>query len=410
MRENDRWDYDYDERRDAPWESTPRRRGGGGRGFVLFLCLLICITSLAVTLRLTQRFSPSGSDHQTEEPSVSVPATIPTDGPLGTDELERAPTGDGTVLTISAVHTGELTLQEIYKKAIPSVVSVTCYATGSQSIGTGVIFSSDGYILTNQHVIDGGTRATVTLQDERSFDALLVGADSQNDLAVLKIDATGLTPAEFGDSSLLEVGDTAVAIGNPLGTELRGTMTDGIISAINRNVNVSGRMMTLIQTNAALNSGNSGGPLLNVYGQVVGINTMKMMSSYTSTVEGLGFAIPISTAKPIVDELIASGRVEGRPALGITVYTISEGEAAFYNTDAGVYVESVDERSDAYTAGLRAGDRILSANDTDIASSDDLELVKEGLAPGDTITLKVLRNGEELTIPVTLMDQTVFED
>lgn len=410
MRENHSWDFDYDGRRDAPWESTPRRQGGGGRGLVLFLCLLICITSLAVTLSLTQRFTPSGGGRAEETPAVSVPATVPTDGPLGTDELERAPTGDGTVLVISEAGTEALTLQDIYKKAIPSVVSVECFSSGSRSVGTGVVMTSNGYILTNQHVIDGGSRATVTLQDERSFDALLVGSDSQSDLAVLKIDASGLTSAEFGDSSLLEVGDAAVAIGNPLGTELRGTMTDGIISAINRNVRVSGRTMTLIQTNAALNAGNSGGPLLNAYGQVVGINTMKMMSSYTSTVEGLGFAIPISAAKPIVDELIARGRVEGRPALGITVYTISAGEAAFYNMEAGVYVESVDERSDAFTAGLRAGDRILSANGTDVASSDDLELVKQDLQPGDTVSLRVLRDGEELTVPVTLMDQAVFQD
>ena len=206
------------------------------------------------------------------------------------------------------------------------------------SLGTGVVMSEDGYIITNSHVIEGCGAVDVVLQDERVFQALLVGQDAQSDLAVLKIACAGLTPAQFGDSTLLEVGDAVAAIGNPLGEELRGTMTDGIISAINRDVNVDGYTMVLLQTTAALNSGNSGGALINDRGQVVGITNLKMRA-YDNTVEGLGFAIPTTTVKTVVDALIAHGRVEGRPTIGITGYTVTEELAEEYGCPRGVAVQ-----------------------------------------------------------------------
>ena len=191
-----------------------------------------------------------------------------------------------------------LSLQEIYAKNIDSVVSITCSRRNGSSTGTGVIFSDQGYIVTNYHVIEDARSMTVLLTDERQFDAVLVGADSVSDLAVIYVEAADLIPAEFGDSTAMRVGDSVAAIGDPLGSEFRGTLTNGIVSAINRDVSVGGRTMTLIQTNAAINSGNSGGPLINCYGQVIGINTLKIGDNASSAgVEGLGFAIPSATVK-----------------------------------------------------------------------------------------------------------------
>ena len=222
---------------------------------------------------------------------------------------------------------GGLSLQEIYAASIPSVVSISTDC-GS---GTGVVLSQNGYLVTNAHVVDGAKTIRVRLTDDREFTARILGMDDVSDLAVLDIDATDLTPARFGDSDSLRVGDSVVAIGDPLGSELRGTMTNGIISAINRDVVVDGRTMSLIQTNAALNSGNSGGPLIDCYGQVIGINTMKI-GTFTDTagVEGLGFAIPSTQVKEIVDQIITQGYVSGRPTLGIYGETLSSFYQHYY--------------------------------------------------------------------------------
>jgi serine protease Do len=199
-----------------------------------------------------------------------------------------------------------------------------------------------------------------------------------------------------------------------MGIELRGTMTDGIISAINRDISVDGKRMTLLQTNAALNAGNSGGPLINMYGQVIGVNIAKLSSSMTdvssTSIEGLGFSIPISSAKTIVDELIQQGYITGRTAVGITAYGISEEEAAFYQTVAGLYVESVDNRSDAYAQGLKPGDIIVEVNGTAITSTDELENAKKDLVVGDTLSLRIYRDGMYLSLDVTLMDKITFAD
>ena len=249
----------------------------------------------------------------------------------------------------------------------------------------------------------------VVLQDERVFQALLVGQDAQSDLAVLKIDCAGLTPAQFGDSTLLEVGDAVAAIGNPLGEELRGTMTDGIISAINRDVNVGGYTMVLLQTTAALNSGNSGGALINDRGQVVGITNLKMRA-YDNTVEGLGFAIPTTTVKTVVDALIAHGRVEGRPTIGITGYTVTEELAEEYGCPRGVAVQSVREGSDAQRQGVLPNDVIVAVNGETITDMDQLQAIKEGLAVGDVLTFRLWRGGHYLERDVALVDQYTLEE
>ena len=272
--------YYYDQTGEAP-RSTPapifagrRRRWSGAAAVLLFLLTMALLGGLTAAAGLWSHSRleelPALAD------STWQPLPVREELPEETT-VERAPTGDGTTLTISPLPSGGAhSLQEIYRENIASIVSIRGSKGDGMSLGTGVVMSEDGSIITNSHVIEGCGAVDVVLQDERVFQALLVGQDAQSDLAVLKIDCAGLTPAQFGDSTLLEVGDAVAAIGNPLGEELRGTMTDGIISAINRDVNVDGYTMVLLQTTAALNSGNSGGALINDRGQVVGITNLKM--------------------------------------------------------------------------------------------------------------------------------------
>jgi serine protease Do len=300
----------------------------------------------------------------------------------------------------------ELSYEEIYADNINSVVSLRCYlGDGTGCTGTGIILSEDGYLVTNEHVIESAEECVVVLQDDTTYEAQLVGMDEESDLAVLKIDAHGLTPAVFGDAEEMVVGNACVAIGNPLGETFRGTMTTGIISALNRNVSVSGHYMTLIQTDCAINSGNSGGPLINLYGQVIGICNMKMMSTST-TVEGLGFAIPTNTVKTIVNKLLSQGEVV-RAMLGITAYNLDQSQCRSYGIDGGIMVVQVSSEADAYAKGIRNGDVIIAANGIPISSVNQLNTMKADMSPGDVLTLTLLRDGEELDVDVILMEQSV---
>lgn len=293
-----------------------------------------------------------------------------------------------------------LTYQEIYTRVLPSVVTITVYNDTSGAYATGIILSEDGYILTNQHVVACQTNAQVTTMDNVTYDALLVGEDPNTDLALLKIDAAGLTPAEFADSNEIMVGDECFAIGNPLGITYRASFTNGIISAVSRNVNMNDYTMDLIQTNAALNSGNSGGPLINVYGQVIGVNNMKLVDTEV-TVEGMGFAIPSATAKRITDSLIQYGEVE-HPLIGITCYAVTAGDYEGNEID-GVYVYTVSAGSDAAAKGLTEGDIITHLNGTRIYQVSDIDLT--GLRVGDAITVTVYRAGETFDITFQLVEQ-----
>ena len=351
---------------------------------------------------------PEAAASNSDAPQSGAPASKPESG---------AYVGSGTKLNIVSApqssdttfsdEEGALCLQDIYSRVIDSVVSISSMTSSGTSSGTGIIMSSDGYVITNHHVISGALVISVLTNDNREFEAALVGSDEMSDLAVLKIDARGLQAAEFGDSSKLRVGDSVVAIGDPLGVQLRGTMTNGIISAINRDLTVGDRTMTLIQTNAAHNNGNSGGPLINCYGQVIGINTVKMSSYYTAsaTVEGLGFAIPISVAKPIIDELIENGYVAGRPAIGISGDSLPTYYRAYYRLPDGVYVTSVNDGSDAKAKGIREGDIVTAINGEVISSIDDLNTIKNQYAAGDEVTLTIYRSGAYYEVTVTLVDQ-----
>ena len=300
---------------------------------------------------------------------------------------------------------GGLSLQQIYSKAIPSVVSVSCKTVTGTSTGTGVILSADGYVVTNSHVVNGALSVEIILEDGSVLAAAVIGADTVSDLAVLHVESTTLTPAEFGDASALRVGDSVVAIGDPLGIELRGTMTDGIVSAINRDISTEGRTMTLIQTNAALNSGNSGGPLLNCYGQVVGINTMKIGNYMSdSGVEGLGFAIPSTTVKEVVDQLIANGYVSGRAALGIAGEEISAFDQMYYRIPRGIYITEVEQGTDAAAKGLLPGDILLQVESTRITDLNSLKVLLYSYKAGDEVSVVIYRNGTQQTLKIKLAE------
>ena len=371
------------------------------KGLWIFLACLAVIVLLAVAGRfLVDRFAPPAQNYFEWDPEEKRNTE-----PSGDITIPTIPAGQGGQLRLTRDHGETLTAQEIYRQVNPSVVTVMANLGDSMSVGTGVIFSEDSYIVTNYHVLEGGSECYISLDTGELYEARYVEGDAANDLAVLKIDGMDLPPAEFGDSDLLTVGDEVYAIGNPLGVELRGTLTDGIVSAINRDVWVDGRTMTLIQTNAALNSGNSGGPLINEYGQVVGINVIKMTSRY-SNVEGLGFAIPTASMERIVNDLLTYGEIKPEPLLGVTVMRTAE-EAA--EGVWGLRVDSVTTGGAGDLAGIRKGDFILTADGEELTTSQDLLRVRRHFHVGDSLGMTIWRDGEVLEVTLELKDAVKAE-
>ena len=433
--------------------NQPPKKPSGGK---TFLKVVAAVAALAiVSVSSVEMYKLFGKENTARELSSSAEqektitetkAVTAKDEEAGTTEAatEAATTAaaNSSASWLSmAAPADALTIPEIVEKALPSAVGIsstfeyTSSGGGSywgfnfydnyggqgstqqfQATGSGIVMSEDGYIITNAHVIyddesqyqaGKATAVSVVMGDENKteYEAEIVGYDLQTDLAVLKIDAHGLTAAEFGDSNELKVGELVVAIGNPLGFELYGTTTCGIVSALNRQVTINEKEMTLIQTDAAINSGNSGGPLLNAYGQVIGINSAKMGSTYGSaSVEGLGFAIPISDAKDIVDSLINNGYVTGRPQFGITGVTVTEADADRFNLPQGVYVYAVGDGSAAALAGMRQGDIITAIDGKSITTMDELNEIKNQHNAGDTVSLTISRSGETIEVHVTLQE------
>ena len=299
----------------------------------------------------------------------------------------------------------ELSLQELYAACADSIVGITAYPEDQDGYywGTGVIADEAGLIVTNAHVIEGCASAEVTLYNNESYEALLVGADAVSDLALLKIDCSGLPAASFGDISSLSVGDPVAAIGNPLSEEFRSTLTNGIISAIDRGMDYNGHTMSLLQTNAAINQGNSGGALFNMYGQVVGITNMKMMS-YFSSIEGIGFAIPSSTVKAVVDQLAENGEVRGRPSIGITVGAIPQEAVENYELPEGLYISAMAENSDAAAQGIREGDILLAIDGQSVSTTEEVAAIRDTRGVGDSLRFTIWRQGETFDVDVRLMD------
>ena len=375
----------------AALRSVKRRGAFRGRraGLYKFLICVAVLAGLAAGARAMDWFYydwyqdewwPGEAVHETETAEITIPGW---------------PVDQGAGLSVSRDQGEPLTAQEVYRLLNPAVVTVQCATGEGISVGTGVIFSEDGYIITNHHVVRGGSECYVTLDTGQTMEVCFVAGDEDSDLAVLKVPPRelrllpdeALPYASFGDSEKLVVGDPVYAIGAP--RRLRGTLTNGIISAIDRDVEVEGRTMTLLQTNAALNSGNSGGPLINDRGRVIGINVAKYMSGQDS-VEGLGFAIPSAHLERIVNDLLKWGEVQPEPRLGIQVITDSR----------GLLVDAVEPDTAAEKAGVRAGDYIVAAQGREIANTQDLFRVRRTLYVGDELALTLLRNGE--TVEVTL--------
>ena len=383
-------------------EELPAPRKSRKKGIIIFAICFVLVVLMAIgAALLAQKKHEIKRNEGGQQKESSEEITIP-----------AFPIGQGVKLPIVREQGDVLTAQEIYQQVNPAVVTVLVQREDKMGLGTGVIFREDGYVITNQHVLEGASECMVVLADEYSYPAKYVASDIDNDLGILKIDPESYPDemtfpvAEFGDSDGLVVGDKVYAIGNPLGFELRGTLTDGIVSAIDRNVWVDNRYMTLIQTNAALNSGNSGGPLINEYGQVVGINVIKMTSKYNN-VEGLGFAIPSTDMERIINDLLAYGELQPEPLLGITVLTVAE------EVEEGVWglrVEEVTPGSSGDVAGVRIGDFLLTADGEALSTSQDLLRIRRQHYLGDEMPVTLWRNGEILEVTLVMKDAVEVEE
>ena len=367
------------------------------------------LATLSKAEALTQIAIESAADENLQTIRKDLDAISGTDSGLSNTVLSTALVKGSTVTSIA-------------KKAGPSIVGIRMTVAGTRrnfygisntsvGEGSGIIISKDGYVMTNYHVVSyadpkrGQSRNTVLevfLPDGREAEAEFVGGDADTDLAVVRINLTNLPVAELGKSSDLEVGELAVAIGNPLGMEFAGSVTAGVISALNRTVNMGDKTMNLIQTDAAINEGNSGGALLNSQGQVIGINSAKIAAS---GVEGLGFAIPIDDARPIINQLITHGYVKGRAFIGISGIEITSAYSFLYDLPKGIYVTGVVSGSGAEKAGIRKGDVLISLDGKTLESLADMEAIKKAHKPGDTVKAVISRNGTKVTLDMTFSEE-----
>ena len=398
----------------------PRKKRTGVKVTMISLCVLFLIAATALafaepppkgTVRpgtTPDSYTPDTSDDYPDEFRDFFRSYYSASSSDEASHLPRAKAADGVSMTLTSSDGLEkLTLGQLYDRCFDSIVGVAARVNGQNGYywGTGIIMTEDGYILTNAHIIAGTDSVYITTSDDKQYEALLVGEDSRSDIAVLKIKASQLHAASFGRSDELTVGDEVAAIGNPLGDQFSGTMTNGIVSAIDRDMMVDSHRMTLIQTNTALNEGNSGGPLLNMYGQVVGVTNMKMVANFSqTTIEGIGFAIPTSVVQEVVNELIANGSVSGRPGIGITVGTMSSEYQDSEDLPDGLYIVDVELISDAYAKGVRGGDVLMAVDGTPVHSTQEVGLIRDNFAVGDTITLTIYRDGETFDVEVELMD------
>lgn len=376
------WNFaDYDQQSSAPARDQAARKKRSRMAAILVGCL---VGVFALAFCGYSIYSAIDSSRVEQDNSSSEVSALP-----GLNIQDTPSDSDTTVSS-----DGKLSDKEIIKKVSPAVVGIECYAFGNSftpsSSGSGIIMTADGYIVTNAHVVEDAAGITVVLENGDAYAAELIGADSDTDLAVLKIEASNLTYAEFGNSDELERGDRVIAIGNPGGTVLAGSTTGGMVSGLNRNINSSSPYSTsYIQVDAAINPGNSGGALVNEYGQVVGINSAKIAET---DYEGIGFAIPINEALPIIQELMQYGHVTGRAALGIQGYMINEAVAAMRRMPVGFGIEAVDPSSDLASKNVVAGDIITYINDKQVTSYDVLANELAEYKPGDTVKLTIYRS------------------
>lgn len=420
----------------SPEPQKPKKKHIGLKIAASLMAMTIVSAGSIEVYRMIDKNSANGiyavSESESADPESSIPeSTVSAE----TVSMIRTSSSDDAVLTT----------EQIVEKVMPSVVGIEStfkapeannnynnfndffgfgFNFGDQQqqvqqnpvgTGTGVIITEDGYIVTNAHVIydsqDGyGLAETIeVVHGDDRYDAEVIGYDVESDLAVLKVDANGLTAAEFGDSDNLKLGEDVTAIGNPLGFDLMNTVTRGIVSGLNRNITINDKSMSLIQTDAAINAGNSGGPLINKYGQVIGINSAKMSSSYYSSeasIEGICFAIPSNFTATVVNDLRTYGIVKGKPQLGISCQDVTESIAQMYNMPVGIYVVEINEGSAAAKSGLQKGDIITAVDGVKVTTSTELTAQKNLHKAGEEIELTLVRSGEEMTVKVTLDEKT----
>ncbi len=380
---------------EEPAEETPKKKGRGAAGLValMLVCALVggLVGAGATGVVLTKANGANGT--QGGETVIEI-------------SERQAP----EVKAVAVNGTKQMTFPELYKANIDSVVSINTTITTNvfnqtvqnAAAGSGFIITADGYIVTNYHVIESASTVKVTLYDGQTYDARIIGGDSDYDVAVIKIDASGLNPVTVGDSSKLQIGEDIAAIGNPLG-ELTFSMSEGIVSCVDRAINVDGTPFNMIQVTAAINPGNSGGPLFNVYGEVVGIVSAKYSSYANTAAEGLGFAIPINDVIAMVEDIMENGRVTNRPYFGITAGTVNPNFARQngLSVSSGVLVSAVEANGASAKAGIKEGDVIVKVNGKNVASLSDLNGVKKSYKAGDEVTVTVNRGGKELELKLT---------
>ena len=399
--------YGYQQPQTQPAQQSKKSSGGKIAAIIAVSVAALLIVSLAAFVggMMFTRGAFTPDVEVTGESSVTAdtPSTVPDTA----EETQKSPATDPGATVQTGLSEDQLTMTEAAKRTVNSVVEIRTEQTVSgtfmqqyiqEGAGSGVIVTKDGYIATNNHVIEGATNIKVILRDGTEYKAELVGTDAQADLAVVKIDATDLSPAKFGDSDKLVVAQTVIAIGNPLG-ELGGSVTNGIISALTRNVTIENQEMTLMQTTAAVNPGNSGGGLFNMSGECIGIVNAK---SSGSGIEGIGFAIPSNTAVKVIEDLMQYGYVRGRVMLGISMLEVFDRYTAnrYGVKEYGVYVSSVGDNSDAAKAGIKSGDRLLTINGTEVDSYATAKKLIQACSVGDTAKVSVDRNGTTLDLTV----------
>ena len=412
MMDNQYW---YEEQKQQHFSDADRRQRGKR----------VSVTTLVVCMLITALLGGAVGGYAVQN-GQNVQFAQATPGPTAAGqtaaiaEEDSKPAGS---FAVQAAIDGTYTKAQIVQLAAPSIVGIDVEGTqtdwygrsaATSGSGSGIIISADGYIITNNHVIDGAENIKVYLADDTEYDAKLIGSDQKTDLAVIKIEAAKLTPVAMGDSNSLVVGEDVVAIGNPLG-ELRGTATSGMVSALSRTITIENQEMTLLQTDAAINPGNSGGGLFNAKGQLIGIINAKVASSAT---EGLGFAIPVNDAKAVISDLIDLGYVSGRAYLGVYTQNVAiQPDAADgrgggdlfgifefgsgQNVETRVQVAQIVAGSAAENAGILTGDLILAVNDKEISTGTELAAAISEYKAGDTATIKIQRDGEESSLTVT---------
>ena len=412
---NGNYQWDFNKYESADRTSAPKAKKSSGKGFRVFLAIIailfgVCIvsvSSIGIYSWLSGENGIAPIVPETINPGNQPEQNFPEESEPPELHLQDIPKED----TVST--NGKLSATEVYKMTSPSVVGIVqyqySYSFEPAGSGSGIILSDDGYIVTNAHVIEGAETVKVVLYNEEEYEAEIIGADNQTDIAVLKIEAKNLVEAEFGDSTQIEIGETVYALGNPGGLSLQSSFTDGMVSGLNRVITTDDSVysMTVLQTSAAINPGNSGGALINEYGQVIGITSAKIIST---DYEGIGFAIPTHTAKPIIEEIITNGYVSGRAMLGITGTTVDSVTSRYYDVPEGVQIITIEPDGCLNGTEAKVGDIIIGFNGEDITRMEDLQAMLAKCSPGEEVELTLYRysatgmNDRTFTVTVKLVE------